>query len=74
MNVHKKKLNIDEQIEDMKSKGITFDIVNEEAAANFLKYRNYYFKIKAYARDYETYRTTAKAGQYIKRSGYIAKL
>ena len=33
----------------MKSKGITFDIVSEEEAEQYLENNNYYFKIKAYA-------------------------
>ena len=65
MHIHKRKLNVDEQIQDMKDKGIAFNIVNEADAAKFLKYRNYYFKLKAYTKNYDIYRATAKAGQFI---------
>ena len=42
----KKKLTIDEQIEDLKKKGVTFEIMCEEDAKKFLRYNNYYFKLK----------------------------
>lgn len=44
----KKKLTIDEQIEDLKKKGVTFEIMSEEEAKKFLRYNNYYFKLKLY--------------------------
>ena len=44
----KKKLTIDEQIEDLKKKGVTFEIMCEEDAKKFLRYNNYYFKLKLY--------------------------
>ena len=37
----KKKLTIDEQIEDLKKKGVTFEIMCEEDAKKFLRYNNY---------------------------------
>lgn len=40
----KKKLTIDEQIEDLKKKGVTFEIMSEEEAKKFLRYNNYYLK------------------------------
>lgn len=61
----KKKLSIPEQIQDMQDKGITFYITDEKEACNFLKYNNYYFKLKSYGKNYEKYLTTAKKGQYI---------
>ena len=39
----KKKLTIDEQIEDLKRKGVAFNIMNEDEAKKFLRYNNYYF-------------------------------
>ena len=48
----KKKLTIDEQIEDLKKKGVTFEIMCEEDAKKFLRYNNYYFKLKSYAKNY----------------------
>ena len=62
----KEKLSIDEQIEHMKTKkGILFTIVNETAAKNFLQYHNYYFRVKAYAKNYDQYKTGANQGKYI---------
>ena len=46
----KKKLTIDEQIEDLKKKGVTFEIMSEEEAKKFLRYNNYYFKLKSYGK------------------------
>lgn len=59
------KLSIDEQIVDMQGKGITFLYSNKEDAKCFLKYNTYYFKIKAYERNYDKYNATDKKGQYI---------
>lgn len=39
--MEKKKLSIPEQIQDMRKKGITFEITGEKSADNFLKYNNY---------------------------------
>lgn len=59
------KLTIDEQITDMQAKGITFLHSDKDDAKRFLKYNTYYFKIKAYERNYDKYNTTSKKGQYI---------
>ena len=48
----KKKLTIDEQIANLKEKGVTFNIMNEDEAKKFLRYNNYYFKLKSYASNY----------------------
>lgn len=48
----KSKLTIDEQIVDMQNKKIKFEICSVEEAKKFLKYNNYYFKLKSYARNY----------------------
>lgn len=61
----KPKLTIDGQIEHMKSKGIQFHLFNESAAKDFLLKNNYYFKIKSYTKNYDTYTSTDKKGQYI---------
>lgn len=58
----KKKLTIDEQIEDLKNKGVTFDIMNEDDAKKFLRYNNYYFKLKSYAQNYPI---NPKNGKYV---------
>ena len=59
------KLTIDEQIMDMQKKGITFDKVSVDEAKKFLRENNYYFKLKAYGRNYDKYSATNKKGQYI---------
>lgn len=63
--MNRPELSIDEQIMNMRKKGITFSHSNEEEAKRFLKYNTYYFKIKAYERNYDKYNTTPKKGQYI---------
>ena len=56
----KEKLDIKEQIQNLKSKGIAFDIVNEETAECVLSYSTYLFKIKSYARNFD-----ASNGRYL---------
>ena len=50
--MQKPKLSVHEQIEHMKQKGITFKLMSEKEAEMFLKENTYYFKIKAYAKNY----------------------
>lgn len=60
------KLLIEDQIAYMRdSKGIKFNIVNEETAKEFLLKNNYYFKLKAYAKNYEKYSSGVNAGKYV---------
>ena len=49
----------------MRDAGITFDIVSEADAKRYLDTYTYYFRIKAYAKNYEKYINTDKQGQYI---------
>lgn len=63
--MHKKKLSIDEQIEDLKNKGVTFNEISEDEAKKFLRYNNYYFKLKSYARNYQKYNKPEMHGKYI---------
>ena len=56
----KEKLDVKEQIQNLKSKGIAFDIVNEETAEYVLSYSTYLFKIKSYARNFD-----ADNGRYL---------
>lgn len=60
--MNKEKLTISEQITDMKNKGVTFNYTNEENAIHFLKYNNYYFKLKSYGKNYSKYNATEKKG------------
>ncbi len=59
------KLSIDEQISDMQKKGVIFEKVGIPEAKRFLRENNYYFKVKAYGRNYDKYSSTSKKGQYI---------
>lgn len=52
----KRKLSVEEQIEDLKSKNVKFELCTEEEAKIFLTYNNYYFKLKSYAHNYDRYR------------------
>lgn len=49
---HGEKLTIPEQIEHMKKRGITFDVVSEEKATSYLEENNNYFKLRAYRKNY----------------------
>lgn len=49
---HGEKLTISEQIEHMKKRGITFDVVSEEKATSYLEENNNYFKLRAYRKNY----------------------
>jgi abortive infection bacteriophage resistance protein len=62
----KDKLTIDEQIEHMKKdNGISFKQISEDDAKRFLTNNTYYFKIKAYAKNYEKYKHGPNKGKYI---------
>lgn len=66
--INKPKLSLQQQIEYMRDKkGIKFNIVNEEDAYHFLSCSNYYFKLKAFAKNYEKYSNinSEKYNQYI---------
>lgn len=56
----KLKLTVDEQLQDMESKNIQFELYSKEEAKKFLKYNNYYFKLKSYARNYNINPQTQK--------------
>ena len=49
----------------MKKKGISFSIITEADARRFLSEHNYYYKLKAYAHNFDKYKDPAKNGQYI---------
>ena len=61
----KNKLTIQEQIENLKGKGVQFNIMSEDEAANFLRYNNFFFKLKSYAKNYDTYQKPEQKGKYI---------
>lgn len=71
MEHKKKKLTTAEQIEHMKRLGIKFNIVSEEEAKAYLTKDTYFFKIKAYAKNYDK----NKEGKYINLDfGYLKEL
>ena len=71
----KKLLSIDELIEHMKKKGITFNEVSESDAKDFLQKNNYYMKLAAYRSNYEKCPTGKRVGQYKKLDfGYLKEL
>ena len=59
-------LDINSQIEYMKNtSGIKFEITNENEAHKFLRENNYYFKVKAFAKNYDKYNNGELRGKYI---------
>ena len=52
MGIKREKLPIPGQIEHMKKKGIKFEKMSEADASRFLQNNNYYFKLKAYCKNY----------------------
>lgn len=63
--MRKQKLSIEEQIKHMKSRGITFNHISEEQAEGFLIHNTYYFKLKAYAKNYDKYHSAENMDRYI---------
>lgn len=62
----KPKLTVSEQIQHMKDCGITFKNISEEAAEQYLTNHTYYFKLKAYSKNYEQRQiSSARKGTYI---------
>lgn len=61
----KEKFSIDGQIQQMKSKGITFNMSDEKKAREFLSNHTYYFRLKFYANNYNKYTTGENAGKYV---------
>lgn len=49
----KNKLSINEQIKHMKENGITFNLYNEHEAKEFLRYSNYFFKVKSFSKNFQ---------------------
>lgn len=49
----------------MKEQGIRFTIVTEEQARTFLTDSTYYFKVKAYAKNFDKYTSGDSAGKYV---------
>lgn len=59
------KLTIEQQIVHMRDeKGIKFNIMSEEAAKAFLTKNSYYFKVKAFRKNYTRYNSGENKGKY----------
>lgn len=65
MQQRKDKLIIEEQIRHMESKGIKFDIIKKDQARLFLSDHTYYFKIKAFSKNYDKFTNAKNKGKYI---------
>ena len=62
----KPKLKVADQIIHMKTCGITFNYVSEQEAENYLLEHTYYFKLKAYSKNYIQRRSSSsRKGTYI---------
>ena len=48
----------------MEGKGIKFSVINKENALHFLESNNYYFKLKAYAKNYDKWFTGSEKDKY----------
>lgn len=68
-------LSVDELIEHMKKKGITFNEVSEDDAKTFLRKNNYYMKLAAYRSNYEKCPAGKREGLYKNLDfGYLKEL
>ena len=65
MLLRKPMISIDEQIELLKSKGVKFNIMNEDDAKDYLSNNNNYFKLTSYRKNYKKHPDGAYVGQYI---------
>lgn len=56
-------------------KGISFDLVSEEQAREFLEEKNFYFKVKAFAKNYEKYNDPSRSHRYVNLDfGHLVEL
>lgn len=60
----KPKLSVPQQIRHMEEAGITFEHISKAEATRFLQYNTYYFKLKAYAKNFTKYKNGERAGKY----------
>lgn len=71
----KQLLSIEELIQHMKNRGITFNEISENDAKQFLQNNNYYMKLAAYRANYDRCDTGKRQGQYKKLDfGYLKEL
>lgn len=68
-------LNIEEQIQHLKNKGVSFSICSESDAYKYLQYNNFYFKLVSYRKNYNKYQDGKNKGRYIDLDfGYLKDL
>ncbi len=65
MDITKPRLSLDGQIEHLKQKGVLFNIMDEEAAKEYLTQNNNYFKLTAYRKNYDKHPDGENKGKYI---------
>ena len=71
----KQLLSIEELIQHMKNRGITFNEISENDAKQFLQNNNYYMKLAAYRANYDKCDTGKRQGQYKKLDfGHLKEL
>lgn len=65
LGMRKPKLSVSQQIANMESSGIKFEIVDKNAASIFLSNNTYYFKIKAFSKNYDKHQSSDGTLKYI---------
>lgn len=65
MKNKKPKLSIDEQVNYLNDKGITFDKVSQEEAKEYLRNNNNYFKLTSYRKNFYKHPEGVNKGKYI---------
>ena len=74
-SIHKPMLDVEGQVQHLKDKGITFQLVNDEEAKEYLRNNNYYFKLTSYRKNYDKYIDGDNEGKYISLDfGYLRDL
>ncbi len=58
-------LTVPQQIEHLKSKGISFEIMDEQAATKYLSSNNNFFRVRSYRKNYPISNEGANAGKYV---------
>lgn len=58
-------LAVPEQINHLKSKGISFDLMDEETAAKYLSSNNNFFRVRSYRKNYLVSNDGDSAGKYV---------
>lgn len=61
----KPKLTVDEQIEHLKAKGVTFNLCTEDETREYLTHKTYYFKLAAYRVLFQKHEGGNHDGEYI---------